>query len=85
MYARLAIGTTILMGSGSPPQIYAKPQGITVSLILNEAAEIERVFAALAEGGEIRMPVQETFWAIRFGMLTDKFGVPWMLNYEKMQ
>jgi PhnB protein len=45
--------------------------------------EAERLFAALAEGGTVQMPIGETFWAVRFGMLTDRFGVPWMINCEK--
>ncbi|MGZ3362940.1 MAG: VOC family protein, partial [Xanthobacteraceae bacterium] len=45
--------------------------------------EAERVFHALAESGTVRMPIQETFWAKRFGMLVDRFGTPWMINCEK--
>ena len=47
--------------------------------------EAERLFAALSENAEIRMPMAETFWAKRFGMLVDQFGVPWMVNCEKKQ
>ena len=46
-------------------------------------AEAERLFAALSEGGTVQMPIGETFWSARFGMLTDRFGVPWMINCEK--
>jgi PhnB protein len=45
--------------------------------------EAERLFAALVEGGTVQMPIGETFWSVRFGMLTDRFGVPWMINCEK--
>lgn len=83
MHARLATGETLIMGSDPPPQFYAAPQGFSVSLILDDVAETERVFAALSEGGQVRMPLQQTFWAVRFGMFIDKFGIPWMLNCEK--
>jgi PhnB protein len=46
-------------------------------------ADADRTFAALSEGGTVTMPIGETFWAVRFGMLIDKFGVPWMVNCEK--
>jgi PhnB protein len=57
-------------------------QGFSVTLGINEPKEAERVFHALAEGGNVKMPIQQTFWAIRFGMLVDKFGTPWMINCE---
>ena len=52
---------------------------------IDEPAEAERVFLALSDGGQVRMPLQETFWARRFGMLADRFGTPWMINCEKPQ
>ena len=58
-------------------------QGFSVTLGTDEPAEAERVFAALAAGGTVTMPIAETFWARRFGMLTDRFGTPWMINCEK--
>jgi PhnB protein len=50
---------------------------------LTEADEAERIFNALAGNGTVQMPLQETFWAVRFGMLVDRFGIPWMINCEK--
>jgi PhnB protein len=50
---------------------------------VEQPAEAERIFATLADGGKVTMPVQETFWAQRFGMVTDRFGTPWMINCEK--
>jgi PhnB protein len=50
---------------------------------VKEPAEADRIFAALSEGGKVGMPIQETFWAQRFGMLTDKFRTNWMVNCEK--
>jgi PhnB protein len=83
LHARLVIGDTVLMGSDAPAGRFEKPQGFFVSLVLTDPDQTERFFAALSTGGTVRMPVQETFWAIRFGMLVDKFGIPWMLNCEK--
>ena len=83
-HARLQLGNHLLMGSdGMGDDHYEKPQGITVTLNVDDPATAERVFHALAEGGTTRMPIQETFWAKRFGMTTDRFGTPWMVNCEK--
>jgi PhnB protein len=83
IHARLTVGDQVLMGSDAPPGRYEKPGGIFVTLGIKDPAEAERVFHALAEGGTVSMPIQETFWAVRFGMLVDKFGTPWMVNCEK--
>jgi PhnB protein len=83
MHARLSIGDTVLMGSDAPPDRYQKPQGFSVTLGIDDPAEAERVFNALSENGTVHMPIQETFWALRFGMFVDRFGIPWMINCEK--
>ena len=83
MHARLVIGDAVLMGSDMPPGKRAEHSGFSVSAHVDTAEEAERVFAALSEGGSVNMPLQETFWATRFGMLTDKYGVDWMVNVEK--
>jgi PhnB protein len=80
LHAQLAIGDIVLMGSDSPPDYFEKPQGFSVNLQIEDVAEAERVFQALAESGTVRMPLQETFWAKRFGMFVDRFGTPWMIN-----
>ena len=80
LHAQLTIGDIVLMGSDSPPEYFEKPQGFSVNLQFEDVAESERVFQALAEGGTVRMPLQETFWAKRFGMFVDRFGIPWMIN-----
>jgi PhnB protein len=82
MHARLAVGDEFLMGSDAPPQMYEPMKGISVTLSIEQPAEADRIFNALAENGTVRMPIQETFWAQRFGMLTDQFGTPWMVNCE---
>jgi PhnB protein len=83
IHARLMVGDQILMASDAPPEHYEKPQGFSVTISVSDATEAERVFKALAEGGTVKMPIQETFWAVRFGMLVDQFGIPWMINCEK--
>lgn len=83
LHVSMKVADTLLMGSDAPPGHYAKPQGFSVSINLKDPAEAERIFQALAENGTVRMPLQETFWAARFGMLVDRFGIPWMINCEK--
>jgi PhnB protein len=83
MHARLIVGDDVLMGSDAPPDRYEGSKGFSVTLGVDNPAEAERVFNALAEKGTVQMPIQETFWAARFGMLVDRFGIPWMINCEK--
>ena len=83
LHASLKVGDHVLMGADTPPDHYQKPQGFSVTLGMQDPAEAERVFHALAENGTVQMPLQETFWAARFGMLIDRFGIPWMINCEK--
>jgi len=83
LHARLVFGDNVLMASDAPPGRQEKMQGFSVSLVMTDRAEAERVFNALADGGSVRMPLGETFWAKKFGMLTDRFGTPWMVNCEK--
>jgi PhnB protein len=80
LHASLQVGDRLLQGSDCPPDHYQKPAGFSVKLDPQDAAEAERVFSALAENGTVQMPLQETFWAVRFGMLVDQFGIPWMIN-----
>lgn len=83
LHARLVFGDDVLMASDAPPGRFQKMQGVHVSLVTEDPAEAERIFTSLAEGASITMPLQETFWAVKFGMLTDRFGTPWMINCEK--
>lgn len=82
MHVHMTVGSTVLMGSDAPPDRYRTPQGFSVSLNLNDAAQADRVFEALSKNGMIAMPIQKTFWATRFAMFTDQFGTPWMINCE---
>lgn len=83
LHARLIVGDEVLMGSDAPPERYEEPKGFSVTLGIADPADAERIFHALAENGTVRMPIQETFWAVRFGMLVDRFGIPWMVNCER--
>jgi PhnB protein len=83
LHALLTVGDKVLMGSDAPPDHYERPQGISVSLGIENPADAERIFHALAENGTVRMPIQETFWAQRFGILVDQFDTPWMINCQK--
>ena len=83
MHARLVAADLVLMGSDLPPDRYQKPQGFSVSLSVSKPSDAERIFHALAESGTVQMPIQKTFWAERFGTVTDRFGTPWMVNCEQ--
>jgi PhnB protein len=83
LHARLLVGDQVLMASDAPPGRYERPQGFSVMLHFKDPVQAERRFQALAENGTVTMPIQETFWAPRFGMLVDQFGIPWMINCER--
>ncbi len=83
MHATLEVGGEPLMGADASPQHYSAPKGFSVSLSPTNAADAERIFNGLAEGGQVVMPLQQTFWAARFGMVTDRFGIPWMINCQQ--
>jgi PhnB protein len=83
LHARLIVGGDALMGSDAPPDRHETPKGFSVSLQIDDPADAERIFHALAENGIVQLPIQQTFWAERFGMLVDQFGIPWMVNCGK--
>jgi PhnB protein len=78
--ATCVIGGVALMASDAG-NMYSKPQGFSVHLETESAEEASRVWTALSEGGEVHMPLSEVFWAEQFGMLTDRFGTPWMVSF----
>jgi PhnB protein len=81
MHARLVIDGRVLMASDSMVgQPYEGMKGFSLSLIYPTVADAQRVFDALAKGGQVHMPLQKMFWAEAFGMLVDRFGTPWMIN-----
>jgi PhnB protein len=84
MHARLAKGAVILMASDTMPGMpLQQGNNFSIAIDCESMNETENVFKALGDGGKITMPLQDTFWGAHFGMLTDKFGIQWMLNYEK--
>ena len=82
MHARIEMGDTVLMGADIPPDRFKQMRSAYLTLLLSSDAEAERVYALLADGGEIFMPMKETFYASRFAMLRDRFGTSWMLMNE---
>ena len=83
LHGRITLNGDTVMASDCPPERYAQPQGFSLNLSYADPSEAERIFSALSEGGQVQMPIQETFWAVRFGMVVDRFGIPWMVNSEK--
>jgi PhnB protein len=82
-HATFALAGFMFAGSDAPPGQYQKPQGFVLQMNLTDPLEAERIFKALAENGTVQMPLQETFWALRFSVLVDQFGIPWLINCEK--
>jgi PhnB protein len=83
IHARLTVGDKVLMGSDAPADRYDAAKGFSISIGVEQPAEAERIFAALAKNGTIRMPMEATFFALKFGMLVDQYGIPWMIICEK--
>lgn len=83
MHARLELGGTTIFGADMPPDRFQPMRSAYLSLMLDSNEEVERVYALLAQGGEIFMKLEETFFAHRFAMLRDRFGTSWMLLHER--
>ena len=83
LHGRITLNGQTVMASDCQPECYAQPKGFSLNLGYQDPGEAEGVFRALAEDGQVQMPIQETFWAVRFGMVVDRFGIPWMINCEK--
>jgi PhnB protein len=81
-HATLNIGGVVITGGDVAPGTYQAPRGFSIALDMDDAAGADRVFQALSEGGRIDMPLQQTFWAKRFGVFVDRFGIPWTINCE---
>jgi PhnB protein len=82
-HASLIVGDEVLMGADVPPERYEEPKGFSVTVGIDDPADAERIFHALAENGTVGMPLEKTSWALRFGMLVDQFGIPWMINCDE--
>lgn len=84
MHAAFQADKLTLMVSDCPPEMSVNAgSNISLSLNFTDEASIDKTFAALSEGSKITMPLQDTFWGAKFGMLTDPFGINWMFNYDK--
>lgn len=79
MHADFRIGETVLMASDGSATGQPAFQGFSLSLAASTDAEAQRLFGALADGGQVQMPLDKTFFASSFGMVSDRFGVPWMV------
>jgi PhnB protein len=82
MHGSVTIGGQVLMGGDVAPDRYEAPMGFSLSIQLKDATEAERIFGELSQGGRVVMGLEKTFWAERFGMVIDRFGIPWMINCE---
>jgi PhnB protein len=83
LHATLKVGDEVLTGADVPPDQYQKLQGLSAMLGLRDPVEAERTFPTLGENGTVQLALQETFWAIRFGIIVDRFGIPWIINCGK--
>jgi PhnB protein len=83
LHARMNIGETELLGADVPPERFQRMRSVYLSLSVSSIEEAERIYALLSDGGQIFMPMEETFFAFRFAMLRDKFGTSWMILHER--
>ena len=83
MHGTVTIGGAALMAGDVVPADYQAPRGFSMSLALDDTGMADRIFRALSDGGTVQVPLAETFWAARFGMVSDRFGIPWMINCER--
>jgi PhnB protein len=83
LHARMNLGETVLLGADVPPERFQPMRSAYLTLIVDSSQEADRIYALLREGGQIFMPMEETFFAHRFAMLRDRFGTSWMLLHER--
>lgn len=82
MHGSLTIGEHVVMGGDVAPDRYEAPKGFSLSVNMQSATQADAIFRELATEGRVLLPLERTFWAERFGMVVDRFGVPWMINCE---
>lgn len=82
MHGSLTVGGQVLMGADLAPQLYEESKGYSLSIQIANTADAERMFSDLSRDGRVTMPLQQTFWASRFGQVVDRFGIPWVINCE---
>ena len=83
LHASITIAGTTIMASDVPPDRFQPIRSVYLSLSVDSDSEAERIYALLSEGGQVFMPIQETFFATRFAQLRDRFGTSWMIIREK--
>ncbi|MGP0072749.1 MAG: VOC family protein [Bryobacteraceae bacterium] len=83
LHATLTVGDNVLYGADVLPDQYQPPKGFHLTVGIQDPEEAERIFRELSENGTVQMPLQKTFWAVRFGVLLDRFGVSWEINCEQ--
>jgi PhnB protein len=84
MHGSMTLGGITIAGADVAPGGYEHPRGFRIMLEPDNAEGAERLFQALAENATIEMPLEQTFWSVRFGVLTDQFGIPWTINCAQM-
>jgi len=82
MHGSLTLGDQVLMGADVAPDQYEEPKGFSLSLQIKDTADAERIFHELAKDGRVVIPLEKTFWAALFGMVVDRFRIPWLINCE---
>ena len=82
MHGSITIGDQVLQGADVAPHLYEEPKGFSLSLQMTSTAEADRIFPMLAKDGTVVMPLEKTFWAARFGVVVDRFGIRWLINCE---
>jgi PhnB protein len=80
LHAKLVADSNVIMGGDTPPGVSVKPTGTCVYVGADSPAEVERIYHALADGGRVDMPISPTPWSAMFGMVTDRFGTPWIID-----
>jgi PhnB protein len=83
LHATLELGDQTLYGADTPSDEYQRPQGFCVTVSMDDIESTQRIFAGFAAGGTVRMQLQETFWTAGFGLVTDRFGIPWEVQCEQ--
>jgi PhnB protein len=83
MHGSITVSGLVLMGADVVPQSYEEPKGFSLSVHMANVAAAERIFRDLSQDGRVIMPLEKTFWAARFGMVIDRFGIPWAINCEE--
>ena len=83
MHGSVTIGDLMLNGGDVAPDRYEEPRGFSLSIQISNTDDAERIFRDLATDGKVVVPLAQTFWAARFGMVVDRFGIPWLINCEE--